>query len=195
MLILRGAPALSEFRIAKLLEQCAERTVPVTTIYAEYMHFAQNSAALSSDEQSTLDKLLTYGPAIASHDPVGQLLLVTPRPGTISPWSSKASDIAHNCGLGKIKRLERGIAYYIEGERTLTASELSVVSGLLHDRMMEVVFSEFAQAAALFAQAAPAELSSVDIINGGREALAEANMAMGLALADDEIDYLVSNFQ
>ncbi|MBV2129426.1 phosphoribosylformylglycinamidine synthase [Arsukibacterium indicum] len=195
MLILRGAPALSEFRIAKLLEQCAERTLPVSTIYAEYMHFADTSAALSSDEQSTLDKLLTYGPAIASHEPVGQLLLVTPRPGTISPWSSKASDIAHNCGLAKIKRLERGIAYYIESSRNLTADEVTLVSGLLHDRMMEVVFTELSQAAALFQHAAPAGLSSVDIINGGRQALSDANISMGLALADDEIDYLVANFQ
>ncbi|HAW92073.1 TPA: phosphoribosylformylglycinamidine synthase, partial [Candidatus Azambacteria bacterium] len=195
MLILRGAPALSEFRIAKLLDQCAERTLPVITIYAEFIHFADNSAALSSDEQSTLDKLLTYGPAIASHEPVGQLLLVTPRPGTISPWSSKASDIAHNCGLTKIKRLERGMAYYIESSRALSASEVAAVSGLLHDRMMEVVFTELNQAEALFQRAAPAQLSSVDIINGGRQALSNANMSMGLALADDEIDYLVENFQ
>lgn len=195
MLILRGAPALSEFRIAKLLDQCAERTLPVITIYAEYIHFADNSAALSSDEQSTLDKLLTYGPAIASHEPVGQLLLVTPRPGTISPWSSKASDIAHNCGLTKIKRLERGIAYYIESSLVLSGSEVAAVSGLLHDRMMEVIFTELNQAEALFQHAAPAELSSVDIINGGRQALSNANMSMGLALADDEIDYLVENFQ
>ncbi|MDX1677928.1 phosphoribosylformylglycinamidine synthase [Arsukibacterium sp.] len=195
MLILRGAPALSEFRIAKLLDQCAERALPVNSIYAEYIHFADNSTALSSDEHSTLDKLLTYGPAITSHEPVGQLLLVTPRPGTISPWSSKATDIAHNCGLSNIKRLERGMAYYIESSRVLTASEVTSVSSLLHDRMMEVVFSELNQAEALFQHAAPAELSSVDIINGGRQALSEANTTMGLALADDEIDYLVANFQ
>ncbi|KKO48370.1 phosphoribosylformylglycinamidine synthase [Arsukibacterium sp. MJ3] len=195
MLILRGAPALSEFRIAKLLDHCTERALPVTTIYAEYMHFANNRAALSSDEQSKLDKLLTYGPAIASHEPAGQLFLVTPRPGTISPWSSKASDIAHNCGLSKITRLERGMAYYVQSSRPLDATELVTLCSALHDRMMEVVFSEFSQASALFCQAEPASLSSVDIMHSGRQALADANMAMGLALADDEIDYLVTNFQ
>lgn len=194
MLILRGAPALSEFRIQKLLDLCAQQNLPVSGIYAEFMHFADLTAPLSAEQQETLDKLLTYGPTVASHQPVGQLLLVTPRPGTISPWSSKATDIARNCNLSQVKRLERGIAYYIIAE-TLTAAQLSQVSALLHDRMMEAVFTELTQAAALFAQAAPGELSSVDILGGGRAALAKANQELGLALADDEIDYLVTNFQ
>lgn len=94
MLILRGAPALSEFRIQKLLDLCAQQNLPVSGIYAEYMHFADLSAPLSSEQRQVLDQLLTYGPSIASHQPSGLLLLVTPRPGTISPWSSKATDIA-----------------------------------------------------------------------------------------------------
>src|SRR5690606_9638240 len=110
MLILRGAPALSDFRIQKLLDQCAQSSLTVSNIYAEFMHFADVSSALTDAQQHTLDKLLTYGPAIASHEPRGQLILVTPRPGTISPWSSKATDIARNCGLNQVKRLERGIA-------------------------------------------------------------------------------------
>ncbi|TKB47114.1 phosphoribosylformylglycinamidine synthase [Thalassotalea mangrovi] len=194
MEILRGAPALSDFRIKKLLAQCAQLNLPVTDVYAEFMHFSHNSAALTSDELSKLEKLLTYGPTIEEHEPQGTLFLVTPRPGTISPWSSKSTDIAHNCGLDKIIRLERGIAYYVETSKELSAEQTSVLTALFHDRMMEVVFASFEQAESLFASAEPGTLTSVDILAGGREALAKANIDLGLALADDEIDYLVENF-
>ncbi|WP_427979790.1 phosphoribosylformylglycinamidine synthase [Agarivorans sp.] len=194
MLVLRGAPALSEFRIAQLLKRCAEQDLPVTSIYAEFMHFADVSNDLSDAEQQVLDKLLTYGPTIAEHQPSGQLLLVTPRPGTISPWSSKASDIAHNCGLATVQRLERGIAYYVDSAEALTEQQNQSLKALIHDRMMEVVFSEMQQASALFEHASPAPFESVDILSGGRQALEQANLELGLALADDEIDYLVDNF-
>ncbi|WP_333607624.1 phosphoribosylformylglycinamidine synthase [Arsukibacterium sp.] len=194
MLILRGAPALSEFRIQKILDLCAQQQLAVSTVYAEYYHFADVAGQLTAAQQQTLDKLLSYGPSIETHQAAGQLLLVTPRPGTISPWSSKATDIAHNCGLSNIKRLERGIAYYVQSAVELNPTQRQQLAALLHDRMMETVFSELTAASALFSQAEPAELSSVDIISGGRQALADANMAMGLALADDEIDYLVTNF-
>jgi phosphoribosylformylglycinamidine synthase len=194
MLILRGAAALSEFRVQKIIDLCTQAQLPVSDVYAEFMHFADVSASLSAGEHNTLEKLLTYGPTLATHQPAGQLLLVTPRPGTISPWSSKATDIAHNCGLAKVLRLERGVAYYLTTTRPLTAAEQQQVAALLHDRMMEVVFTELQQAQALFRKAEPAPLSSVDILAGGREALVEANVRMGLALAEDEIDYLFSNF-
>jgi phosphoribosylformylglycinamidine synthase len=194
MLILRGAPALSEFRIQKFIDQCAKAALPVTSLYAEFVHFADLTADLSKTQQDVLDKLLTYGPTITSHQPTGTLLLVTPRPGTISPWSSKATDIAHNCGLTQVKRLERGLAYYVDTRRALTATEQQQVAALLHDRMMESVFTDLNQAQALFRKAEPAPLASVNILAGGRDALVEANIRLGLALADDEIDYLVSNF-
>ena len=194
MLILRGAPALSEFRVQKFIDLCVKAALPVHGVYAEFMHFADLSSELSAEQQLTLSKLLTYGPTIVSHTPEGLLLVVTPRPGTISPWSSKATDIAKNCGLSQVKRLERGVAYYIQTTATLTEAQLQQLKALVHDRMMEVVFSEFEQASALFRKAEPAPLSSVDIIKGGREALVKANIDMGLALADDEIDYLVTNF-
>ncbi|MBF4264232.1 hypothetical protein, partial [Vibrio anguillarum] len=89
------------------------------------------------------EKLLTYGPTIQDHEPQGLLLLVTPRPGTISPWSSKATDIAHNCGLVDVKRLERGTAYYIESEVALSAEQINTIQTIIHDRMMEVVFTDF----------------------------------------------------
>ena len=102
MLILRGAPALSDFRVQKILKSCADANLPVTGIYAEYMHFADLTSELSEAELVKLNKLLEYGPTIAEHEPAGQLILVTPRPGTISPWASKATDIANNCGLNQV---------------------------------------------------------------------------------------------
>ncbi|RJG40255.1 phosphoribosylformylglycinamidine synthase [Motilimonas pumila] len=192
MEILRGAPALSAFRVNQLLKACQDLSLPVSNIYAEYMHFADLSAELTESQHQVLVKLLTYGPTIQEHEPVGQLVLVTPRPGTISPWSSKATDIAHNTGLENVKRLERGIAYYIEGE--LSQSQLAAVAGVLHDRMMETVSDEMSDAAKLFVAEQPGKMTSVDILSGGRAALEQANTELGLALAEDEIDYLVENF-
>ncbi|MEF2508749.1 phosphoribosylformylglycinamidine synthase [Vibrio mimicus] len=194
MRILRGSPALSEFRVNKLLTACREQHLPVTGIYAEFMHFADLKAELNPQELEKLEKLLTYGPTIQEHEPQGLLLLVTPRPGTISPWSSKATDIAHNCGLRSIKRLERGTAYYVETETPLTEVQVVTLKALLHDRMMEVVFAELTDAQQLFSVAEPAPMSQVDVLAGGRRALEEANVSLGLALAEDEIDYLVENF-
>ncbi|MFM5462963.1 phosphoribosylformylglycinamidine synthase [Aeromonas simiae] len=193
MEILRGAPALSEFRVQKLQRSLVERGVEITSIYAEYMHFAELVDPLSPDERATLDQLLRYGPTIQEHAPQGHLFLVTPRPGTISPWSSKATDIAHNCGLTKVKRLERGVAYYVEGN--VTDANCAAIAALLHDRMMETVYDAMEAAAALFAHHEPRPFTQVDVLGGGRAALAEANLALGLALADDEIDYLVENFK
>ncbi|MEJ7136148.1 phosphoribosylformylglycinamidine synthase [Vibrio paracholerae] len=194
MRILRGSPALSEFRVNKLLTACREQQLPVTGIYAEFMHFADLKADLNPQELEKLEKLLTYGPTIQEHEPQGLLLLVTPRPGTISPWSSKATDIAHNCGLHGIKRLERGTAYYVEAEAALTAAQIATLKALLHDRMMEVVFAELTDAQQLFSVAEAAPMSQVDVLAGGRLALEEANVSLGLALAEDEIDYLVESF-
>ncbi|MBQ4847495.1 phosphoribosylformylglycinamidine synthase [Pseudoalteromonas sp. MMG005] len=193
MLILRGAPALSDFRVQKILKSCVDANLPITGIYAEFMHFADLTSELSEAELVKLNKLLEYGPTIAEHEPAGQLILVTPRPGTISPWASKATDIANNCGLSQVHRVERGIAYYVEGE--LSAEQLSATAALLHDRMTEAVHSELESAGKLFSVDEPSPMSSVDILGGGREALATANVEQGFALADDEIDYLVENFQ
>jgi len=193
MKTLRGAPALSDFRVKKLLAQCAELQLPVTDIYAEFTHFAHISSDLNNEEFQVLQQLLKYGPTIEEHEPVGQFILVTPRPGTISPWSSKSTDIAHNCGLAKISRLERGIAYYITGSE-LNDDQQIQLNNLISDRMMEAVFTEMAQATSLFATAEPGELTAIDIENGGKEALVQANIELGLALADDEVNYLFENF-
>src|SRR5690554_2439567 len=192
MLILRGAPALSAFRHGKLLEQLTSKVPAVTGLYAEFAHFADVNGELTGDEQSVLDRLLKYGPSVPVQEPSGRLFLTVPRFGTLSPWSSKASDIARNCGLGKIQRLERGIAYYVAGN--LSDADVAQVAALLHDRMTQTVLARFEDAAALFSHAQPKPLAAVDVLGGGRAALAQANLDLGLALADDEIDYLVKSF-
>ncbi|WP_313328346.1 phosphoribosylformylglycinamidine synthase, partial [Stutzerimonas balearica] len=192
MLILRGAPALSAFRHGKLLAQLTEKVPAVSGLYAEFAHFAEVSDALGSDEQQVLARLLKYGPSVPVQEPSGRLFLVVPRFGTISPWSSKASDIAHNCGLSKIQRLERGIAYYVAG--ALSDADALAVAAVLHDRMTQVVLERFEQAEGLFSHAQPRPLTAVDVLAGGRGALEKANVELGLALADDEIDYLVKAF-
>jgi len=193
---LRGAPALSEFRVQKLLAQCEDLALPVTDVYAEFAHFAQLNEALATDEENVLQQLLTYGPTIEEHEPEGKFILVTPRPGTISPWSSKSTDIANNCGLSKVERLERGMAYYItlNADVKLTAEQEIQLIGLLHDRMMESVFNDFDDAVKLFVSSEPGKLTAIDIENGGKNALVQANIELGLALAEDEVNYLFENF-
>ncbi|WP_415900163.1 phosphoribosylformylglycinamidine synthase [Neptuniibacter sp. QD48_11] len=194
MLALRGAPALSAFRHEKLLTVIQSSVPAVTGLYAEFMHFSDLSQALSDDEQKVLERILRYGPKAEAQEPAGQLFLVVPRPGTISPWSSKATDIAHNCGLSAIKRLERGIAYYVQASKDLTDAEVEAVQAVLFDRMVEAVLPSIDDASSLFLEEEPKPLTTVDILGGGREALVAANTDLGLALAEDEIDYLVESF-
>ena len=108
MIILSGASSLSAFRRQKLLSNLQQALPSVTSVAAEYVHFADVSEALSDAELATLEALMTYGPSEDKGLTSGHLLLVVPRPGTISPWSSKATDIAHNCGLKTVLRVERG---------------------------------------------------------------------------------------
>jgi phosphoribosylformylglycinamidine synthase len=196
MLILPGAPALSDFRLHKLIRRLGNHLNLSVRLSAEYVHFADIDQLLTDEEQSILERLLKYGPATASNRPNGRLCLVVPRPGTLSPWSSKATDIAHHCGLSKILRLERGIAYRLQiDEGELSDQQLTQAGTLLHDRMTEVVLSEMDEAACLFSHAQPKPYLQVDVLGGGKPALVTANQSLGLALSDDEIDYLVESFQ
>jgi phosphoribosylformylglycinamidine synthase len=199
MLTLRGAPALSDFRLQKLERHLSALTGRVVRVYAEFMHFADLARELTPDEGAVLGQLLRYGPSLAGHAPDGALVLVVPRPGTISPWSSKATDIAHNCGLAAIRRLERGTAYYLLAEPTfagpgLDEAALAVATAALHDRMTQVALPDLDAAARLFDHAEPRHATRVDVLAGGRAALVEANAALGLALSVDEIDYLAASF-
>ncbi|MEH6444051.1 MAG: phosphoribosylformylglycinamidine synthase [Oceanospirillaceae bacterium] len=195
MLILRGAPAFSLFRKLKLLAALQQKVPAISSVYAEYIHLIELSEPLQESDQIKLENILQYGPNVTKEDPSGQMLFVTPRLGTISPWSSKATDIAKNCGLSQIKRLERGTAFYIKAESDLSSQEMLLVEKIVHDRMVEQVFNSIDLASALFEQTAPAPMQRVDILEKGKSALVEANIDLGLALADDEIDYLVTSFE
>ncbi|MCG7591132.1 MULTISPECIES: phosphoribosylformylglycinamidine synthase [Halomonadaceae] len=195
MLELRGAPALSAFRHERLLTVLRDRVPEVEALSAHYVHFIDHHDELDQAAQERLAELLAYGSRERQATPDdAQRFLVVPRLGTQSPWSSKATDIAHNCGLSQISRIERGIDYRIGLRGTPSAEQLETISALLHDRMTENVLADAADASKLFAHHAPAPLGSVDILEGGREALVVANRELGLALADDEVDYLVAAF-
>jgi phosphoribosylformylglycinamidine synthase len=195
MLVLPGAPALSEFRLRKLEGRLAAVLGQRPRVQAELVHFADLEQSLYAAERAVLERLLRYGPQRPPESPVGELVLVVPRPGTISPWSSKATDIAHNCGLGKIRRLERGIAYYLDGlAGTPGDGQVRAAAALLHDRMTQIALFDLEDADRLFRQAEPRPLTRVDVLQGGRPALEQANAELGLALSADEIDYLVESF-
>ena len=190
MKTLIGSPALSEFKNQRLLSAIKKENPAITGVSAFFCHFIDTAEDLSEDEQKQLGLLLTYGPRMQAQDSNGHLALVLPRIGTISPWSSKATDIAHICGLTKIKRIERGIAYYLQG-----GEWNDELKALIHDRMTEIIMPELDKAEALFEQAVPAPMASVKLLEGGRDALAQANQELGLALSEDEIDYLVESYK
>ncbi len=196
MLILRGAPAFSSFRINKLLVEGKKLVPQLGQIYAEYVHFADLNQPLSENNLATLKQLMTYGSKKEVKQTKGSFVLVVPRPGTISPWSSKATDIAHNCGLTEVNRIERGISWYLldSNNEELAVQELKILQSLIHDRMMEVTFPALKNAEVLFESHEPKPLTRVDLLSDGKAALLEANLSLGLALADDEVDYLVDRF-
>lgn len=196
MLILRGSSAVSPFQQEKLVTHFASKGLSVN-LRAYYVHFIDTNRALSSSELNTLAQLLTYGEAdehnVDDLSIDGSLYLVTPRSGTISPWSSKATDIAHNCGLDMVKRVERGIAFDISFD-SADEHDTGVWLDFIYDRMTQMVLNDFDSASVLFDIAEPNSFSSIDILGSGKSALVDANQKLGLALADDEIDYLVDNF-
>jgi phosphoribosylformylglycinamidine synthase len=194
MQVFRGSPALSTFRKQKLLAALAEVAPEVTALDAELVHFAELSGELDAGGLHVLTELLRYGAPPTAEAPRGSLVLVTPRFGTISPWSSKATDIAHGCGLSRVRRLERGTAYYLQGE-ALSREVLVRAATVLHDRMTEAVSFELADAERLFRAGQPQPFARVALLAEGADALRRANKELGLALADDEIDYLVEAFQ
>ena len=192
ILKLRGATALSAFRLDKLNSQLAGLHRSLRALRAEYWHFAELDRELSQSERGILDRLLEYGESPPSAVTEAALLLVVPRLGTISPWSSKASDIARHCGLDALRRVERGLAYSLSGP---VAEHRLAILPLLHDRMTETVLEDFAQVEPLFRHFEPRPLGSVPVQVRGREGLDEANRQMGLALSPDEIDYLLAHFR
>ena len=162
LLSLRGRSALSAFRVAKLLDglAAARPAHPVVGVAANWQHFVEVSRPLAAAERATLERLLTYGPRDAAEAGGAVSLLVVPRPGTISPWSSKATDIAHNCGLAAVNRIERGALYRVRtrDDAPLVDGDLRALLPLIHDRMIEIVLDDAQQVEQLFAHLAPRPL-------------------------------------
>ncbi|MGE5467634.1 MAG: phosphoribosylformylglycinamidine synthase [Ignavibacteria bacterium] len=189
ILKLRGVAAFSGARLARILEQARAGAPSLTSLTAEHWYFVELERPLGEAQLARLKELLGI-PAAMPAEAAGELLLVTPRLGTISPWSSKATDIARNCGFAEIRRIERGIAYRAAGK----GIEHGALAARLHDRMTESVMAGFEEADRLFHHVAPQPLTTVDVLGKGRAGLVAANGELGLALSDDEIDYLVENF-
>ncbi|MCU0973920.1 MAG: phosphoribosylformylglycinamidine synthase, partial [Burkholderiales bacterium] len=165
LLQLPGRKALSDFRLEKLVSAVCAAVPDVVGIDARFWHFVQVSRPLSTEEQGILARILTYGPRTDDTAQEGDLLLIVPRVGTLSPWSSKATDIARHCGLDAVMRIERGISYKLQtadGLRLDSARRRAIVP-LLHDRMTETVLHRYEEAAQLFHGIAPAPLATVDV--------------------------------
>ena len=190
MYIYKGQSALSSFQKHKLLHEL-RGIGAVEDVTAEYVHIADTDGALSAKDDERLAKLLTYGARLKTK-PHGKLFFVVPRPGTISPWSSKATDIARNAGLTNVKRVERGVAYYVEAASPVL--DTPQLASVLHDRMTESVLASVDEASILFEEHAPKAFAVIDITKGGKASLTAANTELGLALADDEIDYLYTAY-
>ncbi len=199
MIELPGALAVSDFRVAKLRPALDKLCPGLGAVTARYIHFVDLERDLAAGERALLERLLTYGPREAANatrtgggQPANELVVV-PRFGTISPWASKATDIAHVCGLEAVKRIERGIVWSLHSEAVMSRAALERLATPLFDRMTETVLFSRAAAAQLFAHEPTRPLRTVSLA-GGRGALATANTQLGLALSDDEIDYLLANF-
>ena len=195
-----GKSALSAFRLEKLRAALRIAAPEVTLQDTRHWYFTEvKASALAQDDAVLLDRILGLDATAGEPDGTAQTikLLVVPRLGTISPWSSKATDIARHCSLPQIERIERGVVYYLQtpGNRALNDAERQAVLPLLHDRMTESVLNDIDAACdVIFKHGTPQPLSSVDIVAGGRAALETANRELGLALSPDEIDYLLENF-
>ena len=194
ILKLRGGPALSAFRLQKLNSRLGAVHATAALSSAEYWYFVETSAALSATDQARLATLVDdgLGASNTAGSTPSSLAVVVPRLGTISPWSSKATDIARQCGLPAVNRIERGIAYGIAGKQI--ESRWRDLTALLHDRMTESVLTTLDEADGLFRHVQPQPLKTVDMTGRGKAALDEANAELGLALAPDEIDYLLAHF-
>ncbi len=196
MLVFHGPSALSDFRRERLLARLAAQDVALTLLDRREVFFADVRAELHDDPAiaARLAALLDADAGAPGVDDRDVALLVVPRIGTRSPWSSKATDIVHNCGLAAVRRVERGSLWTLRSDAALGPEAMRRVRDAIHDRMTESVLHELVHAADLFAEAVPAPLRHVALGDDPVAALRDADAALGLALADDEIEYLAARY-
>ena len=198
--------ALSDFRALQLLPKLQAINSKIVGISARFVHVTATEAALTESAKAQLAALLSYGEPCKPQDSSKSeeaVFIISPRLGTVSPWASKATDIARNCALA-VKRIERITEYRVAlksglfGKAALTNEQRTQVAALLHDRMTESVLADRAQIAGLFTELQAAPMQTIDVLTGGvrqgKAALESANIEFGLALAADEIDYLAHAF-
>ncbi len=194
MLTIPGSQALSDFRLNRLFDEVVNRVPEVFEINSIFVHFVDLERELAPVENTTLSKLLVESGRSVLEIPEGDQFLVVPRPGTISPWSSKSTDIAHNAGLDVVKRIERGILLCMQTDEELSQEQRDIIGKMIHDRMTEAVLSSLDQADVLFQEEEPKPLQVIRLGSDATAALNAANQSLGLALSADEIEYLVENY-
>lgn len=196
MLCIRGTQAHSHFRQQQLLKKVSFYFPAVENIQSEFLHFVLTNERLTPHQERILEELLDYG-TLPKFDsvPEGELILVTPRVGTVSPWSSKATDILHRTGLQAVTRLERGVAFYIKSQHPIAKSEMKKLRTLLFDPMTETAFERLGDVAELFLSKEPDTYERIALGNRGIDVLRKANQRLGLALSLEEMDYLVTWYQ
>ncbi|KWF28220.1 phosphoribosylformylglycinamidine synthase [Burkholderia diffusa] len=199
-----GASALSDFRQTRLLDTLRQIDANIVAVRGQFLHFVNAAEPLSADDSARIDALMHYGAPFepAAEKGTAETFVVLPRFGTVSPWASKATDIAQHCGLTQVRRIERGVEFTVTlksgllgGKKALSDGARAAVAAALHDRMTESVVAARDDAKHLFDELPAKPLATVDVLGVGRAALERANVELGLALADDEIDYLVDAFR
>ena len=195
MVCITGQRALSDFRIKKLNIVLSKIDADVILLDVFYQYYVQLNSALDAEHLERLVALLLSDEPVIKFDEVARKIRVVPRIGTISAWSSKATDITHACGLDMISRIERGVCYTFSAPETITPEQIQKIEQALHDRMTESVLTDDNQADNLFIQQAPQPITVVELLTEGKSALQNANQELGLALSDDEIDYLCEHYQ
>ena len=195
MIEIKGPPSHSPFRLQQLLSELRKLNDSIENLGARYTHFIDSTNQLDQQELGVLNVLLTYGPDWDMGPEEGQKIIVIPRFGTISPWSSKATEIARLSGLSTIQRIERGIIYTLVNNEGLENKDLKSLFGNLHDRMTETVLLHDQDAQLLFQSQTPKELRSIPVLSQGLEALKQANAELGMALSQKEMEYLTENFE
>jgi len=193
MLVIAGPVAMSSFRTDKLRNSLSRRVDGLKSVSTRYLFFVELTAPLTDARSDALTALLLSGEMVAKPALNALTRIVVPRPGTISPWSSKATDIAHACEFAEVHRIERGIAIELSGVDA--SADAAAIDALIHDRMTEAVISEPSDASVLFEAQAPAALGRLELGDDPHAALKAANADLGLALSDDEIDYLVRSYR
>ena len=186
-----GIKAHRNFKLSNLNEKINSQFLDLKLLSSEFIHFIQTDSKLTIKQQTTLDKLLNYSRKVNTSSFLHSIIII-PRIGTISPWSSKATDICKLCGFSKIKRIERGVIYHFS--RKIEPRQLNSILEVVMDKMTESYLTSLDDSDLIFEELLPKPYSSIDILKGGKDEIQKANTELGLALNSGEIDYLFNNF-